>query len=403
MKLSSKNLTLVFGFLGLFLISSGISWAAFSYLSKGTDGGGDVGTGRSKINLNLPKTEECPINGEKFTKPEREIWEKRRPLLAVIENHKDSRPQSGISRADVTYEIIAEGGITRTLNVFYCGVAADDFVVGPIRSARIYLMNLASEYAQLPIFMHVGGANNICNNCPRGIKPAGDVSKKVDVFAKMIELGWRGPKGNALDLGTNVGFPATYRDYERIPGTAPEHTVMAKTDKIFEEAIKRGFAAKDDDGEVWDENFKLWKFVDGKAADNQNAKTINYGFWSNDMGNDYTVEWKYDSEANSYKRFNGGVAHTDMETKQQLAVKNVVVQFVEEEGPVDKEHHMYYEIVGTGKVMVFQNGTVIEGTWKKATRTDRTIFTDSGGSEMKFVRGKIWVSLLPEGNEVNFN
>lgn len=400
MKFTSKNIPLVLGFLGLFLLSSGISWAAFTYLGKTDTGSFDQGGKKSKINLDLPKTEECPINGEKFTKAEREIWEKRRPLLAIIENHQDSRPQSGLSRADVVYEFVAEGGITRFVNVFYCGVAADDFILGPIRSARIYFMNIASEYAQFPIFMHVGGANNICNNCPRGIKPVGDVHKKVDVFSEMIKLGWRGPKGNALDLGTNVGYPATYRDYERIPGAAAEHTVMAKSDLIFAEAEKRGFGAKDDDGVVWNKTFKLWKFTDGQTSSLANAKNVKYGFWNNK--DDYDIEWKYDSASNSYLRFNGGKAHTDYENKQQLSVKNVIVQFVEEEGPVDKEHHMYYEVIGTGKALFFQNGTVIEVTWKKATRSDRTIFTDDNGSEIKFVRGKIWISAIPEGNDVDY-
>ncbi|MBX4205677.1 DUF3048 domain-containing protein [Candidatus Microgenomates bacterium] len=401
----NKKLTLIFSFLGLFLISVGISWGAFSFLSKGGNYQTSKNTkdARSKINLNLPKTEECPINGEMFTKPEKEIWEKRRPLLAVIENHKDARPQSGISHADVTYEVVAEGGITRFLNVFYCRASAEDFKIGPIRSARVYLINWASEYAEFPIFLHVGGANNICKNCPGGVKPAGDVASKVNAFDLMTKINWRYANGPAMDGGTNIGYPAVYRDYERIPGAAAEHTMMAQTDKIFAEAEKRGFAAKDSNGKLWSAGFTQWKFADGKADASGNAKDISYKFWGNDLGNDYTVQWKYDSSTNQYLRTNGGQSHTDMETKQQLAASDVVTMFVKEDGPVDKEHHMYYEVVGTGKALVFQNGTMIEGTWKKASRTARTIFYDSNGKEIIFVRGKIWISALPVGNDVTYN
>ncbi|MEK7526716.1 MAG: DUF3048 domain-containing protein, partial [Patescibacteria group bacterium] len=227
MKLTSKTTTLILSFLGLFLISTGISWGAFSYLNKGVGDGGTPLSPKSRINLNQPKTEECPINGLKYTKDERKIWEDRRPLLAVIENHKDSRPQSGISKADITYEAVAEGGITRTLNVFYCGVSAEDTKIGPVRSARVYFINWAAEYAKFPIFLHVGGANNICKNCPGGIKPSGDVAKKVDAFELLAKLDWRYATGNAMDGGTNIGYPAVYRDYERIPGAAAEHTMMA--------------------------------------------------------------------------------------------------------------------------------------------------------------------------------
>jgi len=77
---------------------------------------------------------------------------------AMIENHLDSRPPSGLSRADVIYEAVAEGGITRFLTVFYCGVASEDVRIGPIRSARIYFLDFASEYGDKPLFVHQGGA-----------------------------------------------------------------------------------------------------------------------------------------------------------------------------------------------------------------------------------------------------
>ena len=75
---TSKTFTTVLAFLGLFLLATGISWAAFSILGKsGSSVSLPVGTGldsaRSKINLNLPRTEECPVNGEKLTKIEKDI------------------------------------------------------------------------------------------------------------------------------------------------------------------------------------------------------------------------------------------------------------------------------------------------------------------------------------------
>ena len=80
----------------------------------------------------------------------------------MIENDVTVRPQSGLSLADIVYEAVAEGGITRFMGVFYCGAQADVARVAPVRSARIYFVNLAAEY-NTPIYMHVGGAN-----CGRG-------------------------------------------------------------------------------------------------------------------------------------------------------------------------------------------------------------------------------------------
>jgi hypothetical protein len=80
----------------------------------------------------------------------------------------------------------------------------------------------------------------------------------------------------------------------------------------------------------------------------------------------------------------------------------VVILFAEEEGPVDKEHHMFYTTEGKGETIVFQNGTVIKGTWSKATRTARTKFTDEDGKEIPFVAGSIWIEIVPEGNTISY-
>jgi len=402
--LGSKKAMLILGFLGLYLTTTGVSWALFSYLAEGpgsaltsTDG---LSGARSKIDLSLPKTETCPINGQMFTKPERDIWMGRRPIIAVIENHLDARPQSGLSKADLIYEVVAEGGITRFLTVFYCGASAADVRIGPIRSARIYLVNWATEYGDSPLFVHVGGANNICNNCPGGVKFRGDVAREILALEELIKLDWRYAKGNALDAGANAGFPVVWRDYERIPGAATEHTYMGSTDKLFDLGIERGFAYKNEDGVAWDKNFVTWKFADDKSLSSPKAEEITFEFWSNKK--DYDVTWKYDKDSNSYLRFNGTKAHVDMDTEEQLSAKNIVIQFVAERGPVDKEGHMFYTTIGDGDALYFQNGDVKEGSWEKGSQMGRTKFYDEDGSEMTFVKGVTWIEAVPAGNEIAY-
>ena len=98
---SSKKAMTILSLLGLYLISTGISWGMFSYL-KGEPQLVSSNDLLTKISQ-LPKTEECPINGAMYTSLERDIWEERRPITAVVENHQESRPQSGLSFADVVY------------------------------------------------------------------------------------------------------------------------------------------------------------------------------------------------------------------------------------------------------------------------------------------------------------
>lgn len=399
----SKRTTLIISLVGLYLISAGISLAAFTFL-RGNPSisfiSGNIDEARSKIGANLPKTEECPINGEMFTSIEEGIWSKRRPITGVVENHLDSRPQSGLSRADVVYEYVAEGGITRFLGIFYCNAAASDVRIGPIRSIRQVAINLAGEYGPFPLLVHSGGANNICKTCPGGVKPRGTVDPRVNAFDILSELGWRSATGNALDAGTNVGYPEVWRDYERIPGVASEHTYMGSTDKLFDVGIERGFAYEDESGDAWDKNFTMWKFVDGEATSSPKAAKIAFEFWSNKT--DYDVVWDYNKDTNEYLRTNGGKPHTDLDNKKQISAENVVIQFVKEEGPVDKEHHMYYEVVDEGDALIFQNGNVIEGKWEKDSLSSKTKFTDNSGKEVSFVRGQTWIELVPAGNKINY-
>ncbi len=396
---------MVVSFLGLFLISVGLSLIVFYFISpKAASNLVSSIAKKSKINLNLPKTQECPINGQKFTKAEEDIWNTRRPIIQMIENHADARPESGLSRADVVYEAVAEGGITRFASVFYCGASAEDVKAAPLRSARVYFINMAAGYGKDPIYLHQGEANNICPTCPGGVKPRSEIDPMVNALTLFDKLGWEGgPSGNNMDGGYNIGFPIVVRDQYRLSSTpaAWEHSVVADLDLVWQEASKRGFGYKDSNGTPWTQGFKKWTFQDGKAASSPSATDIKFEFWANKP--DYDVEWKYDATTNSYKRFNGGQPHIDWEfDKPQITVKNVAIMFADEKGPLDSEHHMFYTVTGTGKAMIFQNGQVIQGTWSKASPIDREVFYDQAGNVIQFVRGQIWVEIVPTGNQINY-
>ncbi|MBU1127443.1 DUF3048 domain-containing protein [Patescibacteria group bacterium] len=381
---NKKTITIVLGCLALYLASSGISYAAFRYLNGGVAVISPEQTedARAKIDLSAPKTEECPLNGEMFTKQERAIWETKRPLTIMIENHSDSRPQSGLLNADVVYEVIAEGGITRFMGVFYCGASAEDVIVGPVRSARTYFLDFASEYGDYPLYVHVGGAN----------KPG-----KTDALGQIGDYGWLN-MGNDMNQ-FSLGFPTFWRDYERLGReVATEHTVYSSTDKLWEVAVKRDLNAKDEEGNLWNEDFVSWEFEDSNEAGD--VLEIAFDFWNGYK--EYSVKWQFDSELKAYKRFNGEVEHKDLNKDSQIQAKNIVVQFVKETGPVNELKHMLYGVIGEGKALVFKDGNMIKANWSKLERQSRTIFTDSTGDEIAFSRGPVWIEVLPLGQEVNY-
>lgn len=339
--------------------------------------GGDV-----QVQFKGPKTEECPINGEKLTREERSLWEKRRPLGVMIENHLDARPQSGLSQSDVIYEAVAEGGITRFANIFYCKDAPH---IGPVRSARIYFVDYVSEYGKNPLYAHVGGANT---------------PGPADALGKIRTMNWAGYN----DLNQfSIPFPYFFRDYERLPNRATEHTMYSSTKKLWDFAKeKRGLSDVDKKGVKWDEDFVKWKFKDDEASSSPINPSISFDFWK--RRSDYSVIWKYQQTGNNYLRFHGAVAHVDKNTNKQLTAKNVLVLFVKESSANDgyPGGHLVYKTIGSGKGILFQDGGSTEINWQKKDQFSRSIYKTKDGSEIEFNRGKIWIEIVPDGNVVTY-
>ncbi|MCL4390517.1 MAG: DUF3048 domain-containing protein [Patescibacteria group bacterium] len=398
----NKEKLLLFGLgLVLYLLSAGLSYAAFSVLrptgtitpATTTQNGKFVSP--TAQYANLPKTEACPLNGQMYSKPERDLWEKRRPLGVMIENSAAARPQSGVSSADIVYEAVAEGGITRLMAIFYCQPSE---IVGPVRSARTYYLDWISEYADYPLYAHVGGANT---------------PGPADALGQIGQYGWDAYN----DMNQfSIGFPTFWRDYERLgPDTATEHTVYTSTTKLWDfAATKRDLtnvSTNDQTGKQtsWDVNFVPWQFKDDAPVDSRPAAfsaTFALSGQQASYADDYVVKWQYDHDSNSYLRFNGGKPHMDLDTNQQLLAKNVVIEFttmtVADDGYNEEGHgqHTLYGTKGSGKAMLLSDGKVINGTWQKTSRTARTRFLDQNGVEIKMNRGLTWIEVLPIGQPV---
>ncbi|MBI4036366.1 DUF3048 domain-containing protein [Candidatus Daviesbacteria bacterium] len=328
---------------------------------------------------NEPKTESCPLDGSKHTQKAFQSWEKRRPLAVMIENHSEARPQSGLSSANIVYEAVAEGGITRFMAIFYCNLA--DVQVGPVRSARTYYLDWLGEYDAL--YAHVGGANT---------------PGPADALSQIIKYGVK-------DLNQfSIGFPVFWRDYQRLGHpVATEHTMYSTTQKLWEIGAKRGWTNQDEDGLSWQKNFTPWKFKDSTSTAPGQATSITVNFWESQSA--YKVEWVFDVDNGSYKRKNGGVPQMDFNNNQQLMAKNIIIQFERESHANDgyeNNVHLLYGTTGSGRALIFQDGKVVEGKWIKNSRTARSKYVDDKGKEIEFSRGSIWIQTVPEGSKVAY-
>ena len=379
-----KILTIIFAVL-VYIASTGASYFLFSKTISSQNLTSPlpppaVGTnGQLAFDDSLPKTEACPLNGVLYSRQQKDWWEKHRPLGVMIENHSDARPQSGLSGADAVYEAVAEGGITRFLAVFYCQDAGQ---VGPVRSARTYFIDFASEYGNYPLYAHVGGAN----------QPG-----PADALSQLDTYNWSGYN----DMNQfSIGFPTFWRDYDRLGHTAAtEHTMYSTVQKLWDYAAKnRNLTNVDKNGKSWDTSFVPYNFTDDAPASSRPlSQSVHLEFWQS-AGSDYNVDWIYDPKTNLYKRNNGGKPHIDRDTNKQLAAKNIVVLSMVElnaDDGYENNVHLLYKDKGTGKATVFKDGKQIKGTWQKDSRTGRTILKDSSGSQIKLDRGLIWFEILP--------
>lgn len=304
-----------------------------------------------------------PINGVLYTSQQAEEWQERRPMAVMINNHAEARPQKGLSQADLIYEAVAEGGISRFLAIFHSKIPQ---TVGPVRSARVYYIDWAKEYDAW--YAHWGHA--------QGNNEANAFARMQSIFVSSIE------SGKACEYD------------ESLVDRAIEHTLYCEPETLYEVA----YELYSDQPKAF-RSITPWEFKDERIVPGSTdvASNISFNFW--DLP-EYSVEWKYNTQTNLYERYQDNQQQIDALNNQPLTGANIIVAFMQERQLNDEKQHLIYEDIGTGDALVFLDGRVEEAEWKRLAYADRTIFTSKAtGEEIKFNRGQVWVEVVPDRNE----
>ncbi len=286
-----------------------------------------------------------------------------RPVTAImIENSPDARPQSGLQDAGVVFEAIAEGGVTRFVTLYQ---DAQPQYIGPVRSLRPYFLDFAAPFEAS--IAHVGGSPDALSEVRNGNY------RDIDQFFNS-DYYWREPSR-----------PAPHNVY----------TSFAKLDALNQ---KKGYTTS---------HFTSWpRKKDAKTAV-PSAKTINLTL----SGPTYNVHYDYDASSNSYARSEGGAPHMNVvnaadQTGVQLKPKVVVALIMNYSfGALDASGAYYsdYTDTGTGQMYVFQDGSVIQGTWSKADASSQFQFADNQGQPIKLNAGQTWVTALASASDVSYS
>lgn len=276
------------------------------------------------------------------------------PVTAVmIENSREARPQSGLQEAGVVFEAIAEGGITRYL-ALYQDTAPES--IGPVRSVRPYYIDWA--FAFNPSIAHVGGS--------------------PEALQLLKTLG-----AQDLDQGANAG------SYTRTTDRYAPHNVYTSFARLQELQQKKGFTSSEFTGFVFKE--------EAQPAATPTASAVSVAISSAF----YNSSYAYDKASNTYLRALAGTAHNDERTGKQIAPSNVVVLTVPYSIQSDRIHSQYGTI-GSGEVHIFQDGTVVKGTWHKSSRDSQITFVSADGQPIKLTPGQTWVTAVDSSNKVTY-
>jgi hypothetical protein len=277
-----------------------------------------------------------------------------RPVLVVkIENAPDARPQSGLEAADVVYEEVVEGGLTRFLAVFQ---SHDADPVGPIRSVR--------------------------PTDPDIIRPLGGLFAYSGGTKKFINLLHQAPV-------RDVGYDAATGAYTKRSGRRAPHNLYSSTKKLYEKA-------KDSDKHPPN----LFAFLPSGTAFG-GAGVVPAASVNLILGPLGTANYAYDVPTGTYHRSEQGTPHL-AEGGAQIAPTNVIIQYVRyviSPGDTDVTGNPVYkaQVIGGGEAWIFSNGKLVKGTWSKPTADDITTYKDAAGQPIALVPGQTWVELPPVG------
>ncbi|RFU68913.1 DUF3048 domain-containing protein [Peribacillus saganii] len=276
-----------------------------------------------------------------------------RAIAVMVNNHPKARPQTGLSKADIVYEMLAEGDVTRFLAVFQ---SERPEKIGPVRSARDYYIRIAK------------GLNGIF--IAHGYSP--DAKKLLD-SGYIDHL-------NGMEYDGTLFKRASFRQ-------APHNSY------ITFEKIEKGISDNSFDGKSAPKAFTFLTEEQIESLMGEEAVSIKVAYGSPVF--DSTFE--YDEGAGKFIRYSDGEQTVDSETKEPVAIDNVLVI----EAPhqvIDKAGRRDIDFKAGGKAILLQKGKMNEAEWRNI---DGRIVPFQEGKEAGLMPGKTWIAVVSEAGIAN--
>jgi len=286
-----------------------------------------------------------PLTGEKA-----KSGANKRIKAIMVNNHTQARPQSGLSQADIVFEILAEGDITRFL-AMYQSEEPDE--VGPVRSAREYYFNLADDYDA--VYVYHGAAKF--------------VNKMInDENIEYINGAQHDNDGTLFKRSTDRKAP---------------HNSYVQFGALENEMKEAGYDTETD--------YDPLPFKDKNAdVEGDEATNIQVSYSAN--SNAYNPTYSYQEDKNVYTRSAGGEQTVEKSDSTPIEVSNLFVIEAPHE-VFDDEGRRKIDLDNGGDAYLFQGGKQKKVQWEKK---DGQIIPVEDGEPVGFLPGKTWVNVVPE-------
>ncbi|MDC3417495.1 DUF3048 domain-containing protein [Aquibacillus salsiterrae] len=271
-----------------------------------------------------------------------------RMVAVMVNNAPQARPQTGLTKADVVFEILAEGRISRFMALFQ---SEKPDVVGPIRSARPYFFNLADDYGAL--YVYHGAAYFIQD---------------------MLNSG-------AADFLNGSYYDNDKYLFKRESFRKPPHNSYLLFDAVYEVAENKGYQVKS----------QVQKTLPFLADDKISSLTGDAAVEISLNYTDTSIRYVYNSESEKYERFNDNDQTVELETEEPILLDNLFVLETEHQ-VIDDEGRREVDLASGGKAYLFQKGKVQQVQWENV---DGLILPMKDGEPVGFVPGKTWINVIP--------
>jgi len=285
--------------------------------------------------------------------PSDKIISRNRPYAIMVNDLKEALPQCGVGSADIIYEVVAEGGITRMVAVFQD--VGDVGAIGSVRSTRTYYLDIAQGLDA--ILLHAGAS-----------------TYAYEAF-------------NTRDISHVDGIYNTtlfYRDSNRM-SEGFEHSLFTSGELITENIGKTGLRLTHDEDYACNMAFGDPSSLSGTPAE---SLSVEYSYYK-------TGEFRYSNEDKLYYIRQFDEPYVDGDTDDQVAVKNVLVLFAGHSSiPNDDLKRIEVDLVGTGSGIYAAEGRSVEIEWTKGSYDSQFEYTLKDGSPLVFAPGTSYINIV---------